>query len=159
MISDAIIAANNAQRDKFWAIREAIPEAQKHEGGSIKHDISVAVSSVSEFIKKASKLVEKKLPGVRICSFGHAGDGNIHFNLSQPLDADREIFMENWNEINALVHDLTMDMKGSFSAEHGIGRLKRNDMIRYKSEVEMDLMRTLKKAFDPFNIMNPGKII
>ena len=159
LISDAIIAATNAQKDKFWAIREAIPEAQKHEGGSIKHDISVAVSSVGEFIKKASKLVEKKLPGVRICSFGHAGDGNIHFNLSQPLDADREIFMENWSEINALVHDLTMDMKGSFSAEHGIGRLKRNDMIRYKSEVEMDLMRTLKNAFDPFNIMNPGKII
>ena len=85
LISDAIIAANNAQKDKFWAIREAIPEAQKYEGGSIKHDISVAVSSVGEFIKKASKLVEEKLPGVRICAFGHAGDGNIHFNLTLKL--------------------------------------------------------------------------
>jgi len=159
LIADALIATSRAQADQLWAIRDAIPEAQKHEGGSIKHDVSVPVSSVGEFLTIASALVEAELPGVRICAFGHVGDGNIHFNLSQPPGADREAYLQNWDRINQLIHDLVVDMGGSFSAEHGIGQLKRGDLARYKSDVEMDLMRTLKKALDPSNIMNPGKVI
>ena len=159
LIADALIAKNSAQSDQFWAIRHAIPEAQKHEGGSIKHDVSVPVSNVEEFLRKASDLVEAKLPGVRICAFGHAGDGNIHFNLSQPIGADTNAYMKNWDAINRIIHDLIMSIGGSFSAEHGIGQLKRSDLKRYKSDVELDLMRTLKKALDPQNTMNPGKVI
>ncbi len=159
LIADALIAKSGLQSDQLWAIRQAIPEAQKHEGGSIKHDVSVPVSSVVEFLTKASDLVKAALPGVRICAFGHAGDGNIHFNLSQPLGADTDEYLENWAAINRIVHDLVVGMGGSFSAEHGIGQLKRRDLNRYKSDVEMDLMRTVKKALDPSNIMNPGKII
>ncbi len=158
LIDDAVFAASSAQSEELWAIREAIPEAQKHEGGSIKHDVSVPVSSVGQFLEKATALVEGELPGVRVCAFGHAGDGNIHFNLSQPLDADRETYLENRGRINRLIHDLVMNMGGSFSAEHGIGQLKRGDLVRYKSDVELDLMRTMKKSLDPNNIMNPGKV-
>jgi FAD/FMN-containing dehydrogenase len=159
LIADALIAKSGTQSDQLWAIRQAIPEAQKHEGGSIKHDVSVPVSRVEEFLTKASDLVKAVLPGVRICAFGHAGDGNIHFNLSQPLDADTKAYLEKWDAINRIIHDLVVDMDGSFSAEHGIGQLKRKDLIRYKSDVEVDLMRALKKALDPSNIMNPGKVI
>jgi D-lactate dehydrogenase (cytochrome) len=159
LITDSLIATSGAQSDQLWAIRYAIPEAQRHEGGSIKHDVSVPVSNVVEFLTKASDLVEAKLPGVRICAFGHAGDGNIHFNLSQPLGADTETYLKNWNKINRIIHDLALSIGGSFSAEHGIGQLKRDDLVRYKSDVELDLMRTLKKALDPHNIMNPGKVI
>jgi FAD/FMN-containing dehydrogenase len=159
LIADALIATSGSQSDHFWAIRQAIPEAQKHEGGSIKHDVSVPVSSVAEFLTKASDLVKSTLPGVRICAFGHAGDGNIHFNLSQPLGADTQAYLENCDAINRIIHDLVVSMDGSFSAEHGIGQLKRKDLVRYKSDVEMDLMRTLKKALDPSNVMNPGKVI
>ncbi len=159
LIDDAVIAASTAQAEELWAIREAIPEAQKHEGGSIKHDVSVPVSKVGEFLIKATKLVENELAEVRVCAFGHAGDGNIHFNLSQPVGTDREEYLDNWGRINRLVHDLVMSMGGSFSAEHGIGQLKRADLIRYKTDVELDLMRTMKMALDPKNIMNPGKVI
>ena len=159
LIDDAVFAASHAQSEDLWAIREAIPEAQKHEGGSIKHDVSVPISRVGDFLEKATAMVEAELPGVRVCAFGHAGDGNIHYNLSQPVDADKDAFLENWGRINRLVHDLVMEMRGSFSAEHGIGQLKRGDLVRYKSDVEMDLMRTMKQALDPTNIMNPGKVI
>jgi len=159
LIEDAVVAESGAQSQQLWAIREAIPEAQKFEGGSIKHDVAVAVSKVGEFLEKASDLVEAALPGVRICAFGHAGDGNIHFNLSQPVAADSAAYLENWGRINRLIHDLVMDMGGSFSAEHGIGQLKRDDLVRYKSDVELDLMRAMKKTLDPTNIMNPRKVI
>jgi len=159
LIADVLIAKSSAQADQLWAIRHAIPGAQTQEGGSIKHDVSVPVSGVEEFLAKASDLVEAKLPGARICAFGHAGDGNIHFNLSQPLGADTDAYLENWDTINRIIHDLIVSIGGSFSAEHGIGQLKRDDLKRYKSEVELDLMRALKKAIDPCNIMNPGKVI
>ena len=159
LISDAVIASSETQSHDLWAIREAIPEAQKKEGGSIKHDVSVPISSVGNFLQNAKKLVEAAIPGVRICAFGHAGDGNIHFNLSQPVDADRQAYLEKWHHINRIVHDLVMSMGGSFSAEHGIGQLKRGDLIRYKTDVELDLMRAIKQALDPSNIMNPGKVI
>ena len=157
--ADAVIAASEKQSQELWRIREAVPEAQKLDGGSIKHDVSVPVSMVSQFITRASRIVEKDLPGVRVLAFGHLGDGNIHFNLLQPKSMDREDFLSRWDHTNRLVHDVAIELDGSFSAEHGIGRLKRGDMERYKSSVELDLMRTLKSALDPKNIMNPGKIL
>ena len=159
VIEDALIAQDYNQSDKLLAIRYAIPESQKFEGGSIKHDISVPVSSLADFLTKADNLVKARLPGVRVCAFGHAGDGNIHFNLSQPVGANTETYLKNWDSISRAIHDLVMSIGGSFSAEHGIGQLKLSDMKRYKSNVELDLMRALKKVLDPFNIMNPGKVI
>ncbi len=159
IIADAVIATSEAQAGALWRIREAIPEAQKHEGGSIKHDVSVPTSRVPEFIARATALVEAAIPGVRVVPFGHLGDGNVHFNLSQPEATDTDAFLDRWEDVNRIVHDLVTEMDGSFSAEHGIGRLKRGEMVRYKSAVEMDLMRTVKAALDPKGIMNPGKVV
>ena len=159
LTQDAVIATSESQAEALWRIRETIPEAQKHEGGSIKHDVAVPVSSVADFIEQASILVEAEMDGIRVCAFGHLGDGNIHFNLSQPTGMDKQAFLDQWGRFNKLVHDLVVSMYGSFSAEHGIGQLKRGEMERYKSSVELDLMRTLKKTLDPKNIMNPGKIL
>ena len=157
--TDAVIASSERQAQELWRIREAVPEAQKLEGGSIKHDVSVPVSRVAELIARATGAIEKDMPGVRVLAFGHLGDGNIHFNLLQPKAMDRDDFLSRWDRMNRLVHDVAVELDGSFSAEHGIGRLKRGDMERYKSAVELDLMRTLKSALDPNNIMNPGKIL
>jgi D-lactate dehydrogenase (cytochrome) len=157
--ADAVIASSERQARELWRIREAVPEAQKLEGDSIKHDVSVPVSRIARFIARATVTVEKDLPGVRVLAFGHLGDGNIHFNLLQPTAMDRDDFLARWDRMNRLVHDVAVELDGSFSAEHGIGKLKRGDMERYKSAVELDLMRTLKSALDPKNIMNPGKIL
>ncbi len=159
VIADAVIAASETQAGELWRIRETLPEAQKHEGASIKLDVAVPVSRVADFISRATRLVEGELPGIRAVAFGHLGDGNIHFNLSQPEGADAQEFLGRWDQITRLVLDLAGDMGGSFSAEHGIGRLKRDDLRRYKSAVEVDLMRALKRALDPKNIMNPGKVV
>lgn len=159
IIEDAVIATSGTQGQELWRLRESIPEAQKLVGGSIKHDVSVAVSKLPEFLRRATEMVETELPGVRVCAFGHAGDGNIHFNLSQPPDSSSGEFMDKRIQINRLVHDLVCEMGGSFGAEHGIGQLKTGDMARYKSDVELDLMRTLKAALDPQGIMNPGKVL
>ena len=156
---DAVIAASETQRGELWRIREVLSECQKFEGGSIKHDVSVPVSRVPEFVRRAGTAVEAALPGVRILAFGHVGDGNIHYNLSQPVGADTDAFLARWDEFNRMVHDLAAEMDGSFSAEHGIGTLKRGELVRYKSAVEVDLMRTLKQTLDPKNIMNPGKVL
>jgi len=159
VIEDAVIAQSGAQADGLWRIREAIPEAQKKEGGSIKHDVAVPVSKTPEMIARATELVEKLIPGVRVVAFGHLGDGNIHFNLTQPEDADKIEFLSHWHAVNEQVHDLVVTMGGSFSAEHGVGQLKTGEMARFKSEVELDLMRTLKNALDPLNLLNPGKVL
>ncbi len=159
IVADAVIAHNEAQTAELWHIRESIPEAQKHEGASIKHDVSVPVSRLADFVAEASRLVAAECPGVRVVPFGHVGDGNVHFNLSQPPGMDRQAFLDMRPALNRLVHDLALGMGGSFSAEHGIGLLKREEMVRYKSEVELDLMRRVKKALDPGGIMNPGKVI
>ncbi|NQU61442.1 MAG: FAD-binding oxidoreductase, partial [Rhodospirillales bacterium] len=159
VIEDAVIAASDAQAQALWRLREAIPEAQPLAGASIKHDVSVPVSKVPEFLSKACKLVENKMAGIRVCAFGHLGDGNIHFNLSQPVGMDGQAFLAEWERFNRLVHDLVNDLGGSFSAEHGIGTLKRDDLVRYKSETELDLMRSIKNAIDPKGIMNPGKVL
>ena len=159
LVQDGVIASSTAQARDLWRIREGMVEGQKFEGGSIKHDVSVPVSRVAEFIKRAIAAVEARLPGIRALAFGHVGDGNIHFNLSQPVRADTAVFMARWAEFNRLVHDLVRDFDGSISAEHGIGRMKREELPRYKSPLELALMRKLKHALDPEDLMNPGKIL
>lgn len=159
VVTDAVVAANEAQAQALWRIRESIPEAQKYEGGSIKNDVSVPVSAVPAFLERASLACEQAMPGIRVCAFGHVGDGNIHFNLSQPVDMERDMFLARWDELEHMVSDIAHDLHGSFSAEHGIGRMKRGPLNRYKSDVELSLMRTIKRALDPYAIMNPGKVV
>ncbi len=159
LIGDAALAASAAQTAAFWRLREGMSEAQKPEGGSIKHDISVPVSRIPEFLARAVPLVEEMIPGVRPVPFGHLGDGNLHFNLTQPAGGDREAFLARWEEVNRAVHELVMEMGGSISAEHGIGRMKVEEMKHFKSAVEIELMARVKAALDPDNLMNPGKVV
>jgi D-lactate dehydrogenase (cytochrome) len=159
LAADAVLAQSEAQGAALWRLRESMSEAQKPEGGSIKHDVSVPLSRIPEFIERASALAEARIPGARVCAFGHMGDGNVHFNLSQPVGSDRERFLAEREGINVAVHDLVQELGGSFSAEHGIGRLRLKDMDRYKEDVELDLMRAVKAALDPAGIMNPGKVL
>ena len=159
LILDAVLAENTTQQRAFWFIREAIVEAQKYEGGSLKNDVSVPVSRVADFIAAASDAVSARIPGIRLVPFGHVGDGNIHFNLSQPEGADTAGYMARWDEIQTAVNDIVVGMGGSISAEHGIGRIKREELLRVKSPVEIELMRAIKAAFDPKGIMNPGKLV
>ena len=159
IIEDAVVAESLEQSKLLWCIRESLPEAQKHEGGSIKHDVSVPVSRVPEFIAKGSDVVANQFPGARPVPFGHLGDGNIHFNVSQPVGTDKSAYLARWTEMKRAIHDLAVSMGGSFSAEHGIGRLNVQEMSRYKDPVELDLMVRLKRALDPKNLMNPGKVV
>ena len=159
LVLDATVAASEAQSSKLWHIREAVVEGQRSEGGSIKHDVSVPVARTADMIAEVIAAVEHRLPGIRPVPFGHLGDGNIHFNLSQPVDADRKAYLARWGEFNEIVHGIVVGMGGSISAEHGIGRLKRAELAERKSAVEMDLMRRIKTAIDPQGIMNPGKVI
>jgi D-lactate dehydrogenase (cytochrome) len=159
IIEDAVLADSEERRQALWRIRESIPGAQKREGGSIKHDVAVPVSRVPEFLRRATAAVEAALPGVRVVPFGHVGDGNIHFNLTQPEGADKKTFLAEWQRMNRIVHDIVTDMRGSISAEHGIGRLKRDELSHYKSPVELGLMRRIKQALDPQGLMNPGKVV
>jgi len=159
LVLDAAIAQSEAQRAEMWRIREAIVEAQKFEGGSIKHDVSVPVDRSPDFIRRAVAAVEAAMPGIRPLPFGHIGDGNIHFNLSQPPDMDRDAFLARWGEMNRIVHDIVAGLGGSISAEHGLGRLKREEIARYKSALEIELMRSVKAALDQQGIMNPGKVV
>lgn len=156
---DAVLAESGEQRKALWRLREGVPEAQKKEGASIKHDVAVPTSMVPEMLRRCAEAVEAALPGVRVVAFGHVGDGNIHFNLSQPVGADGKAFLAEWARMNRIVHDIVAAMGGSVSAEHGIGRLKIEEMTRYKSDVELDLMRRVKQALDPQGIMNPGKVL
>jgi len=156
---DAVIATSVAQADRLWRMRETLPEAQKNLGVGIKHDVSVPVSRVAEFILRATRYCEETIEGARVVAFGHIGDGNVHFNLMQPEGADPAEFLARGTVITTRIHDIAAQLDGSFSAEHGIGMLKKPDMERYKSPIELNLMRTLKRALDPNNIMNPGKIL
>jgi len=159
LVLDAAIATSVAQAESLWALRENISEAQKIEGISIKHDISVPVSRIPEFLARARVALTTAWPDVRIVAFGHIGDGNLHYNLSKPDVLGNADFVVRTAEVNRIVHDLVIELGGSISAEHGVGQLKRVENMRYKSDVEMDLMRVVKGAFDPRGLMNPGKII
>jgi len=159
LVQDAVIGSSEAQSQALWSLRESLSEVQGREGGSIKHDVAVPVSRVAEFIDVATKACEAEMPGVRVCAFGHFGDGNIHFNLSQPVDMDKGAYLAQWERFNRIVHDIVHGMNGSIAAEHGIGLIKRDEMALYKDPVALDLMRSLKRALDPQNILNPGKVV
>jgi FAD/FMN-containing dehydrogenase len=158
-VTDAVVAASLAQANAFWAIRHDMSLVQKNEGGSIKHDVSVPVARVPELIDRACAAVVAAMPGCRPLPFGHLGDGNIHINVSQPPDMDREAFIARWDEIAALVHAIVVELGGSISAEHGIGVLKRELLKTVKEPVELEMMCRVKQAFDPDNILSPGRII
>ncbi|MEQ9144192.1 MAG: FAD-binding oxidoreductase [Parvibaculaceae bacterium] len=159
LVSDAVVAQSDTQSAELWQLREAMSDAQRPEGGSIKHDVSVPVSRIALFIERALQAVHAEMPGIRPVPFGHIGDGNIHFNLSQPQGMDKDAFLARWTHFNAIVHGIALELGGSISAEHGIGQLKRDEMAALKSDVELDLMRSLKQVLDPKNILNPGKVI
>jgi FAD/FMN-containing dehydrogenase len=156
---DGVVATSDAQAQKLWALRENISEAQKIEGLSIKHDISVPVSRIPEFLAGADAALGAAFPGIRVVAFGHVGDGNLHYNLSKPDAQDNVAFIDSQPEVNRIVHDTVDALGGSISAEHGIGQLKREELLRYKNPVEIALMRSLKQALDPRGLMNPGKIL
>ncbi len=159
LIADAVIGASGAQDDALWRLREGVPEAQTREGASIKHDVSVPLSRLPDFLEQAGAACRAAMPGLRPCGFGHFGDGNIHFNLTQPADMPAADFLAQWGRFNRIVHDIVHALGGSIAAEHGVGLIKREELERYGDPVGLDLMRRLKGALDPDNLLNPGKVI
>src|SRR6202045_1361662 len=159
LIADATIAASLEQAKAFWLLRHHIADTQKYEGGSIKHDVAVPVAAVADFIVEASAAVEAMIPGCRPCPFGHLGDGNVHFNISQPVGADRAEFLSHWDAVNATVFAIVARHGGSISAEPGIRAMERDLLPGVKEPVGLSLMRTLKRTLDPNGILNPGKVL
>lgn len=159
IISDAVIAGSLAQAQSLWKLRESASEAQRPEGGSIKHDVSVPVARIPEFIAAASVAVEHVCHGARPVVFGHFGDGNVHYNVTQPPGMDKADYLALWNEMASAVHDVVASFSGSISAEHGVGQMKRAELLRFKSPLEIALMRKIKAALDPNGILNPGKVL
>ncbi|HPG88025.1 MAG TPA: FAD-binding oxidoreductase [Hyphomicrobium sp.] len=164
IIEDASVAISTKQARDFWRLRESFSEAQKSAGGSIKHDISVPISAIPEFLERAAVVVEAICPGARPVPFGHFGDGNLHYNVSQPEGLstegeDKARFLDLWTEMSDAIHALVTTMNGSISAEHGIGQMKRAALVQHKSAVEIDLMRAIKTALDPKGVLNPGKVL
>ena len=159
-VRDAVVAESLAQAKQLWHVRESIPLAQAEEGLNIKHDISVAVSHMSEFVRSTDALLEQEIPGVRLVNFGHLGDGNLHYNVQAPVGSDGPAFLRDWeDQVNTLVYESVQKFGGSISAEHGVGSLKVEKLEIHKSPVALGLMRALKTALDPNNIMNPGKVL
>jgi FAD/FMN-containing dehydrogenase len=158
-VRDAIVAHSQAQAEQLWRMREEIPEANRREAPWVRHDVSVPVSRIAEFIARASDTLRRHFPGVRIVAFGHLGDGNIHFNATASAGSDAEAFIARQHDVYTLVHDLVMSLGGSFSAEHGIGLVKVDELARYKSPIELALMQRVKAALDPAGILNPGKVL
>jgi len=156
---DAAVAASEAQAAALWALRENIPEAQVQEGKQIKHDISVPISRIAEYIAVTDAELQRAFPGVRMVTFGHLGDGNLHYNIAPPAGGDEDAFIARAREVSRVVHDSAARFGGSISAEHGLGQYKREEVLRYKSPLEMELMRRIKAALDPQGIMNPGKVL
>ena len=159
LIHDATIAESLEQARAFWRVREMFGEVQRFAGGSIKHDISVPVAAVPAFIKEAGAAVTALIPGARPLPFGHLGDGNIHYNVNQPVGADKEEFLKRWDDVNATVFAVVKKYGGSISAEHGVGVMKRDLLPTVKDPVALDLMRNLKRLLDPNGILNPGKVL
>ena len=158
-VLDAVVAGSSAQAEALWQLRESIPEAQKRAGACIKHDVSVPVSRLPEFLQRATELCQTRVEGIRVAPFGHLGDGNIHFNLSPPPGYEPAALLDRAPELTRQVHDLAVALSGSFSAEHGIGLLKKGELTRYCGALELELMRRVKAALDPQGIMNPGKLL
>ena len=159
VISDVVLAQSSEQTKRLWALRENIGEAQKIEGLSIKHDVSLPISRIPEFVERADRALSQAFPEIRIVTFGHVGDGNLHYNQSKSAAGENAAFLAAQPEVNRIVHDLVDEMGGSISAEHGIGQLKREELLRYKSPVEIALMRAIKRTLDPLGLMNPGKVL
>jgi FAD/FMN-containing dehydrogenase len=159
LCSDAVLAQSDDQARRLWSLRENISEAQKIEGISIKHDVSLPISCIGDFLDQADAALAAAYPGLRVVAFGHVGDGNLHYNLSMPAHGDNAALISAQPDVNRIVHDLVHQHGGSISAEHGIGQLKREEILRYKSPVEMEMMRAVKRAIDPQGLMNPGKVL
>jgi FAD/FMN-containing dehydrogenase len=159
IVQSAALAASLDQQARFWALRELLPEVQRAEGGSIKHDISLPLAAIPVFLDEISAAIARAVPGARLVAFGHLGDGNIHCNVSQPVGADKNAFLARWGEINRIVHGIVAAHHGSISAEHGIGQLKRDLLPGVKDAVFLDVMRALKRTLDPKGILNPGKVL
>ena len=159
IVADAVIAASPAQAAEFWRLREMLSEVQLHEGGSIKSDVSVPVADLPVFLRRAIDAVKAIMPDCRPVPFGHYGDGNIHFNVSQPVGADKAAFLARWGEFSEAVNAIVLELGGSISAEHGIGQQKRHLLPKVKAPLEMELMRKIKDLFDPRGILNPGKLL
>jgi FAD/FMN-containing dehydrogenase len=159
-VTDAVVAENLAQAHQLWHIRESIPLAQAEEGLNIKHDISVPISRIPEFVEVTDALLQQALPGVRLVNFGHLGDGNLHYNVQAPAGGDAPAFLREHEErVNALVYDSVARFDGSISAEHGVGSLKLDKLEQHKSPVALGMMRAIKQALDPQGIMNPGRVM
>ena len=159
LVLDAALAASETQSAALWALRECIPEAEVREGRQVKHDISVPISRIAEYIAVTDAELQRAFPGVRMLVFGHLGDGNLHYNVAPAEGGDEDAFMARAGEVSRVVHDSVARFSGSISAEHGLGQHKRDEILRYKSPLEMELMRKIKAALDPQGIMNPGKVL
>ena len=159
LVLDAALSRSERERLALWKVRETIPEAQRIDGASLKHDISVAITALPDFVEQASRWVENNVPDGRLVVYGHVGDGNLHFNLNQAPGSDSNILLAREPAIKRAIHDLVREFGGSFSAEHGIGRLKVEELEHYASAVEIDLMRAVKQALDPNGVLNPGKVL
>jgi FAD/FMN-containing dehydrogenase len=159
VIQDAVVAASIAQSKALWNLREHIPLAQAAEGKNIKHDVSVPISHIGDFIRETDALLQQSFPACRMVTFGHLGDGNLHYNVSPPANASGDALIAQQDAVNRVVHDSVHRFGGSISAEHGLGALKRDEVRHYKSEVEMQLMESIKRTLDPLNLMNPGKVL
>ena len=159
LIADAAVASSLAQAADFWRLRESYSQAQKPEGGNIKNDVSVPVAKIPEFIARANAAVERLCPGARPVPLAHFGDGNVHYNIAQPVGMSKAAFLALWQPMTQAVQAIVVDLAGSISAEHGIGQMKRADLLRVKSPIELDLMRRIKAALDPKGVLNPGKVL
>jgi FAD/FMN-containing dehydrogenase len=159
LVEDGVAAKSAAEAAELWRMREALSDLQKNLGGSIKHDVAVPLAAVPELLARAADAATTLIPGARPFPFGHIGDGNIHLNISQPEGMDKAAYLARWDEMNAAIHAIVVDLGGTISAEHGIGTLKRTLLTQVKSPVEIALMRRIKTALDPNGIMNPGKVL
>jgi FAD/FMN-containing dehydrogenase len=159
LFESAVMAGSIAQGDELWRIRHSISEAQKFEGASLKHDISVPIGKIPQFLDQASSRIMHLVPEARIVAFGHVGDGNLHFNISQPGNVEAAAFLDRSDDLSEIVYATVSEFNGSISAEHGIGQAKKELLRKYRSDVELDMMRTIKAAFDPDNLFNPGKVL
>ena len=159
LVEDVVIAKSQSESEELWRLRHSISEAQKPEGANLKHDISVPTGRIADFLVEGDSLVRKMMPTARLVAFGHVGDGNLHYNIAQPVGADGEAFLSDGLAVTEAIYDLVASMNGSFSAEHGVGLFKKPYLERYRGGIEISLMRTIKSALDPENTLNPGKVI